>query len=58
MLVFARAEPAMKKRMVTEIRARVPTAITLAIGDGANDADMIRAAHVGVGVAGEGSWRA
>jgi magnesium-transporting ATPase (P-type) len=51
-VVFARAQPAMKKRIVTEIRARQPEAITLAVGDGANDADMIRAAHVGVGIAG------
>jgi magnesium-transporting ATPase (P-type) len=42
----------MKKRMVTEIMARNPEAITLAIGDGANDTDMIMAAHVGVGIAG------
>eukprot|EP00808_Paulinella_micropora_P029694 g29305.t1 len=51
-VVFARAEPAMKKRMVTEIQARVPEAVTLAVGDGANDTDMISAAHVGVGIAG------
>lgn len=51
-VVFARAEPAMKKRMVTEIQARVHGAITLAIGDGANDTDMITAAHIGVGIAG------
>ena len=50
-VVFARAEPAMKK-MVTEIMKRKPEAITLAIGDGANDTDMITAAHVGVGIAG------
>jgi len=42
----------MKKKMVTEIMARVPSAVTLAIGDGANDTDMIKAAHVGVGIAG------
>jgi len=51
-VVFARAEPAHKKRMVTEIQARVRGAITLAIGDGANDTDMITAAHIGVGIAG------
>jgi magnesium-transporting ATPase (P-type) len=51
-VVFARAEPAMKKKMVTEIQLRVPQATTLAIGDGANDTDMIMAAHVGVGIAG------
>lgn len=39
-VVFARAEPAHKKRMVTEIQARVKGAITLAIGDGANDTDV------------------
>ncbi len=36
--------------MVTEIQARVKGAVTLAIGDGANDTDMITAAHVGVGI--------
>ena len=51
-VVFARAQPAMKKKMVTEIQARVPSALTLAIGDGANDTDMIQAAHIGVGIAG------
>lgn len=51
-VVFARAQPAMKKKMVTEIQARVDGCVTLAIGDGANDADMIKAAHIGVGIAG------
>ena len=36
-VVFARAEPAMKKKMVTEVIARNPEVTTLAIGDGAND---------------------
>lgn len=35
-VVCARFEPAMKKRMVTEIQARITGAITLAVGDGAN----------------------
>ena len=30
--------------------------ITLAIGDGANDVDMIREAHVGVGIVGREVW--
>ena len=35
---------------------KVPTATTLAIGDGANDVNMITAAHVGIGIKGlEGS---
>lgn len=51
-VVFARAEPAMKKRMVSEMMARFPDAVTLAIGDGANDTEMITTAHIGVGIAG------
>eukprot|EP00462_Mataza_sp_D1_P024450 CAMPEP_0175135858 /NCGR_PEP_ID=MMETSP0087-20121206/8961_1 /TAXON_ID=136419 /ORGANISM="Unknown Unknown, Strain D1" /LENGTH=1356 /DNA_ID=CAMNT_0016418565 /DNA_START=258 /DNA_END=4328 /DNA_ORIENTATION=+ len=51
-VVFARAEPAMKKKMVVEVQARDKGTTTLAIGDGANDTDMITAAHVGVGIAG------
>merc|ERR1712091_226533 len=38
--------------MVTEIMARYPELLTLAIGDGANDTDMITAAHIGLGIAG------
>jgi phospholipid-transporting ATPase len=38
------------------IRKSVPGATTLAIGDGANDVNMITAAHVGIGIKGlEGS---
>ncbi len=51
-VVFARAEPAMKKRMVSEMMLRFPEAITLAIGDGANDTEMITTAHIGIGIAG------
>jgi len=34
------------------MRARNPEKTTLAIGDGANDVNMITAAHIGVGIAG------
>lgn len=34
------------------IREAKPQAITLAIGDGANDVNMITAAHVGIGIKG------
>ncbi len=34
------------------MRARNPDKTTLAIGDGANDVNMIMAAHVGVGISG------
>ena len=34
------------------VRHFKPNVITLAIGDGANDVNMITAAHVGVGIRG------
>lgn len=34
------------------IRAYQPDRTTLAIGDGANDVNMITAAHVGIGISG------
>lgn len=34
------------------VRTAKPTVTTLAIGDGANDVNMITAAHVGVGIRG------
>lgn len=34
------------------VRKREKTATTLAIGDGANDVNMITAAHVGIGISG------
>jgi len=34
------------------VRQKYPEARTLAIGDGANDVNMITSAHVGVGISG------
>ena len=34
------------------IRVKFPTKVTLSIGDGANDVNMITTAHVGVGISG------
>jgi P-type E1-E2 ATPase len=34
------------------VRHRHPEVITLAIGDGANDVNMIAAAHIGIGISG------
>jgi phospholipid-transporting ATPase len=34
------------------MRERDPTKTTLAIGDGANDVNMITAAHIGIGISG------
>jgi phospholipid-transporting ATPase len=38
--------------VVTLVRDNKPGISTLAIGDGANDVNMITAAHVGVGIKG------
>lgn len=40
------------------IKRHEPTAMTLAIGDGANDVSMINEAHVGVGLYGNEGLRA
>ena len=37
---------------MTLVRENEPTVRTMAIGDGANDVNMITAAHVGIGIAG------
>jgi P-type E1-E2 ATPase len=38
--------------LVTEFVKREGGGVTLAVGDGANDVNMIQAAHIGVGVSG------
>ncbi|KAI0398363.1 hypothetical protein F5Y17DRAFT_410106 [Xylariaceae sp. FL0594] len=52
-VICCRASPAQKAMIVKAIRQRVPEALTLAIGDGANDLAMISASHVGVGISGK-----
>ncbi|KXJ92109.1 P-type ATPase [Microdochium bolleyi] len=52
-VICCRASPAQKSLIVKAIRQRVPKALTLAIGDGANDLAMISASHVGVGISGK-----
>ncbi|KAI1815467.1 P-type ATPase [Poronia punctata] len=52
-VICCRASPAQKAAIVKAIRQRVPSALTLAIGDGANDLAMISASHVGVGISGK-----
>ena len=51
-VIACRARPDQKARIVKLIREGVPSSRTLSVGDGANDVDMIRAAHVGVGISG------
>lgn len=58
-VVCCRCRPKQKEAMVRLIQKHVPGSKCLAIGDGANDVDMINAAHVGVGILGaEGSGAA
>ena len=51
-VLACRVSPKQKAEIVTMMRARNPEKTTLAIGDGANDVNMITAAHIGVGIAG------
>lgn len=51
-VICCRVSPLQKALVVRLIRDGVG-AMTLAIGDGANDVSMIQAAHVGVGISGE-----
>eukprot|EP00775_Hariotina_reticulata_P007204 gene7204-7418_t len=50
-VVCCRVSP-MQKAQVTGMVKKKAGAITLGIGDGANDVGMIRAAHIGVGISG------
>lgn len=52
-VICCRASPAQKATIVQALRSLVRGALTLAIGDGANDLAMISAAHVGVGISGK-----
>lgn len=51
-VICCRASPAQKATLVKCIRTHVPSSLTLAIGDGANDIAMIQASHVGIGISG------
>lgn len=51
-VVCCRVSPQQKADVVKLVRDYKPHAITLSIGDGANDVNMITAAHVGIGIAG------
>lgn len=54
--VCCRLSPLQKRELVELVRELSGCALTLAVGDGANDVPMIQGAHVGVGIRGkEGS---
>jgi len=52
-VVCCRASPSQKSGLVKAVRRKIKKAITLAIGDGANDIAMIQEAHVGIGITGK-----
>ena len=52
-VVCCRVSPLQKALVVKLVKNNVIGAVTLAIGDGANDVSMIQAAHVGVGISGQ-----
>lgn len=52
-VLACRVSPKQKADIVNMIRARFPSKVTLSIGDGANDVNMILQAHVGVGILGK-----
>lgn len=52
-VICARCEPSQKGNIIRQFRRVNSKAITLAIGDGGNDVDMIRAANIGIGVEGK-----
>ncbi|KNC84425.1 hypothetical protein SARC_03353 [Sphaeroforma arctica JP610] len=51
-VICCRVSPLQKAEVVNLVKNRC-SAITLAIGDGANDVSMIQAAHVGIGISGQ-----
>ena len=51
-VIACRVSPQQKAQIVTLIREFKPKVRTLSIGDGANDVNMITAAHVGIGISG------
>eukprot|EP01012_Entosiphon_sulcatum_P039111 TRINITY_DN5119_c0_g2_i1.p1 TRINITY_DN5119_c0_g2~~TRINITY_DN5119_c0_g2_i1.p1 ORF type:complete len:2092 (+),score=538.26 TRINITY_DN5119_c0_g2_i1:622-6897(+) len=51
-VICCRVSPLQKADVVQLVRSNNPDAVTLAIGDGANDVSMIQAAHVGIGISG------
>ena len=51
-VICCRASPSQKANLVKHVRHQHPQAVTLAIGDGANDIAMIQSSHVGIGISG------
>ena len=52
-VIACRVSPLQKAELVNMIKEKYPDEITLAIGDGSNDVNMLNAAHVGIGFKGK-----
>jgi phospholipid-transporting ATPase len=51
-VIACRVSPKQKAEIVTMVKSKKLESTTLSIGDGANDVNMINAAHVGIGISG------
>ena len=56
-LICCRASPSQKSQIVEFIKKKTDS-ITLAIGDGGNDVNMIRTSHIGIGIFGKEGYQA
>uniref|UniRef100_A0A3P8S204 Phospholipid-transporting ATPase n=1 Tax=Amphiprion percula TaxID=161767 RepID=A0A3P8S204_AMPPE len=56
-VICCRVTP-LQKAQVVQLVKKYKQAMTLAIGDGANDVSMIKAAHIGVGISGQEGMQA
>ncbi|KAJ8673481.1 hypothetical protein QAD02_004743, partial [Eretmocerus hayati] len=56
-VICCRVTP-LQKAMVVELVKKNKEAVTLAVGDGANDVSMIKTAHIGVGISGQEGMQA
>ncbi|XP_055944168.1 phospholipid-transporting ATPase ID-like [Argiope bruennichi] len=56
-VICCRVTP-LQKALVVDLVKRHKGAVTLAIGDGANDVSMIKTAHIGVGISGQEGMQA
>ncbi|KAF8787869.1 putative phospholipid-transporting ATPase IM like protein [Argiope bruennichi] len=56
-VICCRVTP-LQKALVVDLVKRHKNAVTLAIGDGANDVSMIKMAHIGVGISGQEGMQA
>ena len=56
-VICCRVTP-LQKALVVDLVKRNKNAVTLAIGDGANDVSMIKMAHIGVGISGQEGMQA